>query len=296
MSDDSKRRNSQIKQNEANPSTAASSEPSDEVKTPARKSSTTTAAATSAALSPNTANSTAAASSEAEAAESDSDSDSETKSEDVFQRPLIYYKRQTGVNQRRGAQSAANNNNNDDTTNDIPIQIQLPDNTVCLGFPPDNSLTDSAIHSQPNSGLNPNQVDNLLVYSGPSIEHMQRARIFGWLLMFLLLVDVVLVSLIYFLGRSIGDSASYNSGPGSFDTLTYTTTMLELGLAVMALILRNTRLATMFMVVYYIDALINLIRVYSVLQFAHFILQLAINHVMGQFKTALLPNWAAPLQ
>lgn len=50
--------------------------------------------------------------------------------------------------------------------------------------------------------------------------------------------------------------------------------------------------------VFYIDSAINLLRVYTILQFAHFIVQLVICHVTSQFQTTLVrfvlrysPQW-----
>lgn len=51
---------------------------------------------------------------------------------------------------------------------------------------------------------------------------------------------------------------------------------------------QSVRVITIFLLIFYIDALINLIRVYSVLQFIHFVLQLAVCHVMTQYKQTLV--------
>ena len=45
---------------------------------------------------------------------------------------------------------------------------------------------------------------------------------------------------------------------------------------------------------FYIDALINLLRVYSVLQITHFFLQVAICQMMTQYKVTLQPTWFTP--
>ncbi len=202
--------------------------------------------------------------------------------QEVYQRPLIYYRRQATARNRAG--------NYRNPPPDQPTQIFLPNNSICLGFP----FSKTSIQAEQNDGNENNrELDNLVVFSSPTEEQISRAKIFVCLLYFLIPIDLGLISTLFFYKDLSNDTTFSN---GTHDSLTFACTLIELILALIAIHVRDTRLLTAFIMIFYVDSLINLIRAYSVLQFTHFVIQLGICHVASQYKYSLTPTWFTPVQ
>ena len=152
---------------------------------------------------------------------------------------------------------------------------------MCLGFPPVSGQREEEEEDDV----------RLMVFSLPTEEMRQRMGVFTWLLLVLFALDFVLVCLVY---ANAGWAQPASFSDGQMDATTFACTLCEIALGLVAMRGKDTRILTLFVVLYYADALINLLRVYSVLQITHFILQLAICQIMTQYKVTLQPTWFTP--
>jgi len=193
---------------------------------------------------------------------------------EIFARPLVYYKRNNpGTNRTRKQQTC-------------PSGIVLPDQSVTVGFVPDKN------HENQERERNLNE--NMLIFASPGDDQVGRNRVLAYLLYCLIPCDFILITVIFLQG---GTSVQYPLSDGDqvvADGLSYSVTVMILVLGLLGMQLRDTRIITLFLVVFYVDSLLSLIRVYTVLQFSHYIIQLAICHIMSQFKSTLLATWFQP--
>jgi len=194
---------------------------------------------------------------------------------EIFARPLVYYKRNNPIQQHNRKQQQTG-----------PTGIVLPDQTVTVGLTPDkhSEITDRE------RNLN----DNMLIFASPGDDQVGRNRVLAYLLYCLIPCDFVLITVIFLQG---GSSAQYPLSDGHqavSDSLSYSVTVMILALGVVGMQLRDTRLISLFLAVFYVDSLLSLIRVYTVLQFSHYIIQLAICHIMSQLKSTLMATWFQP--
>lgn len=168
-----------------------------------------------------------------------------------------------------------------------PIHIKMPGGQVHLGMPTKNNAM------LENEAERRRIQDNLLIFSSPGEVQGSRSNIFSCLLKwFLFPVDFILATLIFADPKvKIESSGSAFASPS---LLSYVCTILCIMLGYMGLRNRSTRVITLFIVVFYVDALLNLIRVETVMQFSYFVVQLILCHLMGQFKLTLVPSWFNP--
>jgi len=188
--------------------------------------------------------------------------------ETIFAKPLLYFKKRNPlVRQRQKAPG--------------PRKLVMPNGKVCLGFAAENEP-----HDQQNLD------DNIVVFTSPGEDQVNRTKVFACLLYFLLPADLILITTIFFRGAIFNDPVVGDEDVA--EGLTYAATLLTICLGVAGIKLEDTRVVSLFMTLFYIDALINLIRVYTVLHFAHFIIQIIICQVMRQFKITLQSTWFSP--
>jgi hypothetical protein len=166
--------------------------------------------------------------------ESDSDSDSDSdggkgnKAEDnIYHRPLLYYK--------RTAAASASSSPSSSHSGSAPVQLFLPNRSMCLGFPPVPSTVEE--ESEANT--------RLMVFSLPTDDMRQRMTVLSFLLLLLVVVDFVVVCLVYGGGDWV---ASGGFSDGRMDAVTFACTLCELTLALIAMQGKDTRIITLFVV------------------------------------------------
>lgn len=194
---------------------------------------------------------------------------------DVYARPLLFYKR-AAVDRARRQQEVS-------VPELGPAQLILPDSGMALGFPPLKDTTRAARRDDPLAG------DAIVVFTPPNEDQASKTKLWMCILLLLIPADVVLIFTIYFLGDAIIDDDSYSSG--TTDLVSFLCALVALGLGLVGMKLRDTRLLTLFIVIYYVDAMINLVRISSILQLAQFFMQIGVCHSMSHFKSTLVPQW-----
>jgi hypothetical protein len=207
------------------------------------------------------------------------DAETTRKALAVYNKGLVYYKRNDPLlnRRRRGRQTD-------------PTHILLPNGKTCLGFPPSENVGSLTGSQGDDEAAND---DDLVVFSSPGQDQLHRANVFTWLLSLFLFIDLIVIIIIFVDGSMVNDIVT----SGVDDTpsqLQFACTFVSLILAGVAIRLRDSRLVTLFIAVFYVDALLNLLRVYTALQFTHFIAQLVICHLMTQYRTTLTATWFTP--
>lgn len=107
-------------------------------------------------------------------------------------------------------------------------------------------------------------------------------------------IDMILVSCLYFIPNVFDSNLSQDYSGNTL--VMYITCMICLAAVVISVILRDIRLMYLLCVVYYSLSLIQLLRIYSVVQFSHFVMQLAVCHALRQVRVTLTPIWTEPLR
>lgn len=194
--------------------------------------------------------------------EESDEEETETSGENVFLRPLVYYRRNMPW-QRKQVRG--------------PVQIVWPDKTMALGV----ALNRGEDGDQEEKEIE----DNLLVFTSPGEEHLFRRRRLQWFISILLIVEVSLVS---------GDFGS-RSSRSSTDILAFVSTLLAIALAYLSMSWRNTRLVTFVATVLFLDTLLSLLRMETVWDWLRLFTQLFICQQLGHFKATLLPTWFVPI-
>jgi len=115
---------------------------------------------------------------------------------------------------------------------------------------------------------------------------------YAYILFLLLPADLILITTILFQNSSQSPLLDMEHTNG--EALTYSSSLLILLLGFASVKLRDTRLISLFIVLYWLDAIINLIRVYTVLQFCHFIAQILICQSMRFYGLTLQASWFTP--
>lgn len=164
---------------------------------------------------------------------------------------------------------------------------------MCLGFLPTREVARTnrgvgagARGEQAAAG---DELDHVVVFTPPNEEQAGKTKLFACLLLFLIPADLILICTIYFLGGPVVDTMTYEAG--TMDLATFLSALVALALGVVGMKLHDTRLLTLFIVVFYIDAIINLVRVSSILQLAQFFMQISVCHVTSLYKISLVPQW-----
>jgi len=213
-------------------------------------------------------------------------SDSQASAEKVWGLPLMFFK--TNNPMRSSSKKVQS-----------PLHLRLPNNQVGLGMPVRKR---GEVEGDDDDDGN----ERLMVFSSPGLAQNTRSNVFGCLLLFFLLpADLILATVIFihsYLGGALFEDSLDTLLQNPDDVaatkvthiLTFVCTVFTLLLGIIGMRLKDTRIITCFIVVFYIDALVNLVKVYTVLQFSHFVVQLAVCHVMGQYKLTLVPSWFFP--
>ena len=212
---------------------------------------------------------------------------------EVYARPLLYYKRAPVRRARAGAA------NPPIVVDQGPTQLLLPDSSMCLGFRPTaregsrGGNRGGVGGARGDAGVNAagagDELDHVVVFTPPNEEQASKTKLFACLLLFLIPADLILICTIYFLGGPVVDTMTYAAG--TTDLVTFLSALVALCLGVLGMKLRDTRILTLFIVVFYIDAIINLVRVSSILQLAQFFMQISVCHVTSLYKVSLVPQW-----
>ncbi len=140
----------------------------------------------------------------------------------------------------------------------------------------------------------PVEEENLVVFASPSADQLSRARLWQRVLLFFLLPsDLVLAIVIFALGGpSLAPTSSDVSRRGSSaDLVTFLVALAAAALCALAMRLQDTRMLTLFVVLYYVDALLSLVRISEILQLVRFLCQVAVCHIAFLHKQAIQPVW-----
>ena len=197
---------------------------------------------------------------------------------EIYARPLLFYKRAVDRRRQGGDRSA-------DSASELgPAQLLLPDKGMALGFPPlKEPARGNRRREEPNDG------DAVVVFTPPNEEQASKTKLWACILFFLIPADVILICVIFFLGSAKIGNESYDAG--TTDLVTFLCALIALCLGLLGMKLRDTRILTLFITVYYVDAIINLVRVSSILQLAQFFMQIGVCYSMGHFKSSLIGTW-----
>lgn len=87
-----------------------------------------------------------------------------------------------------------------------PTQIVLPNGKTCLGFPPGKEFAPLENFADNTNALGGD--NNLLVFSSPGIEQWTRGKIFKFLLILFIPVDVILIISMYATGSTSQDRST----------------------------------------------------------------------------------------
>lgn len=181
-------------------------------------------------------------------------------------------------------------------TSDEPIHIILPNNKILLGqqYKSNDAQSTAIQQARPNITRHSNilMYFNFNIFELPqSLQH--KYRVYCILTIVLLLADLSLITSIYFYGGYFDPNLTqYYSGN---DIIMYITNILCIILCYVGLYLRDQRILVTFNVLYYISSVISLLRVYSLVQYSHFIIQLAICHTSRVCRMTAAPLWTNPL-
>jgi len=170
-----------------------------------------------------------------------------------------------------------------DDTKD-PIKVTLPFGKVALGLMPSLKQPHAEIPVPPPAPAN----QTWYIFSTAGDDAIQRAKMHGCLLRFLLPADLIFVATMYFQSIYSADGDPYM---GMTDDLAFTSTLLGVLLGFLAMWQRDSRLLTIFICVFIVDSLVNLVRLSTIFQFVQFALQLLICYVGGQFQAILGTSW-----
>eukprot|EP00455_Lapot_gusevi_P029309 TRINITY_DN3137_c0_g1_i9.p1 TRINITY_DN3137_c0_g1~~TRINITY_DN3137_c0_g1_i9.p1 ORF type:complete len:159 (+),score=29.50 TRINITY_DN3137_c0_g1_i9:71-478(+) len=133
-------------------------------------------------------------------------------------------------------------------------------------------------------------MSRLVVFSRMGPEQAVRSRTYSFFLTLLIPADCILLLFIYFRGP-LGDGTLRNDPQ---DLISLLCTFSLFLFAVLGFKLKSTRILTFFINALYVDALLTLSQVYSLLQMSHFLIQVAICQTADQFKTTLVSSWFSP--
>jgi hypothetical protein len=160
-----------------------------------------------------------------------------------------------------------------------PVNVVMPGGEVMLGI---------------SSKKKPKMRDDissleLVLFSSPGHDSLNKFKLYKCFLFVLYPVDIGVVTAIF------GDAAT-SGHLNTVDAIVYISTIMALIFALLAIYVRSSRALVLFVVVYYIDGIINLYRVENVfnLQCAHFACQLAIAHSISSIKNSIIGSWSAP--
>lgn len=165
-----------------------------------------------------------------------------------------------------------------------PVKVTLPFGKVCLGLVPSLKQAQAAP-----AAAAPASTQTWYIFSTAGEDAAARARIHSCLLRFLLPADLVFVATMYF--QTIYTPVEAEPYMGMTDDLAFTTTLLGVILGFLAMWQKDARLLTIFICVFIVDSLVNLVRLTTIFQFVQFALQLLICYVGGQFQAILGSSW-----
>jgi len=197
--------------------------------------------------------------------ESESDDEDKPKNTtDVFNRPLVYYKRNTPLLRARRPSKG-------------PTQIVWPDKSMSIGFVPDKEAERERAERK-------NLDEGIVVFTSPNEDAVQRRRKLLCVLITMFLGEFILVTTDFSLKSPISGT----------DTTTYIGFCFAIVFGLLAMRWRDPRMITLFIVVFYADSFVALLRMDTILDWLRFFLQLVMCHWMRQFKETLLPSWFVP--
>eukprot|EP01006_Ploeotia_vitrea_P035850 TRINITY_DN65940_c4_g1_i1.p1 TRINITY_DN65940_c4_g1~~TRINITY_DN65940_c4_g1_i1.p1 ORF type:complete len:274 (+),score=76.88 TRINITY_DN65940_c4_g1_i1:42-863(+) len=240
---------------------------------------------------------------------------------DLYSNQLLFFKRNNPIlrARRRVDEAGAGTNSMD------PTQVRLPSGVSWLGFPPAGRR--DGLDGE--DGLEELDDENIMVYSAPGsgeirsrclyamrfvavvivpcpchcccyccccwLDQRNRSQVFAFLLYVMMAADFALLTFIFERGKGAiqgsvtADSNSYSA------QLSYATTVLVMLLGCAGAALRDTRLLGVFLPLFYVDSVLNVLRVYTILQFTHFAVQIMICYVAKLLKKNLMGAWFAPI-
>eukprot|EP01006_Ploeotia_vitrea_P035851 TRINITY_DN65940_c4_g1_i2.p1 TRINITY_DN65940_c4_g1~~TRINITY_DN65940_c4_g1_i2.p1 ORF type:complete len:240 (+),score=88.14 TRINITY_DN65940_c4_g1_i2:42-761(+) len=206
---------------------------------------------------------------------------------DLYSNQLLFFKRNNPIlrARRRVDEAGAGTNSMD------PTQVRLPSGVSWLGFPPAGRR--DGLDGE--DGLEELDDENIMVYSAPGSDQRNRSQVFAFLLYVMMAADFALLTFIFERGKGAiqgsvtADSNSYSA------QLSYATTVLVMLLGCAGAALRDTRLLGVFLPLFYVDSVLNVLRVYTILQFTHFAVQIMICYVAKLLKKNLMGAWFAPI-
>lgn len=234
-----------------------------------------------------------------------SDMTSRDRSDDIklYSQQLIHYKY---VDDKRDIYN--------NTVNE-PLHVILPNNRIMIAQCShviksisttnnnDNESNDEQNNYNNNNSttrqrINRNTIGSIIMYynanpySLPDILY-SKYKYYAILSIILMLCDILLFTLLY-AKANIFDYylTQYYSGN---DSLMYTLNIITCALGLSGLLLHDTRMMTLFTILWYCISLYSLLRVYSVVQYVHFILQIFTCHSVRQCRLLVTSMWSNPL-
>lgn len=208
--------------------------------------------------------------------------ETELSAKEVWKLPLLFYKTNNPLRRPRKKFK-------------FPLHVRMPGDEVCVGLEARKRGATAPVEEKDNAS-------RFIVFSYPGESNENRSNVYGCLLYFFLLpadfiLSTVIFAHLYMDGVLFDDMfvqyTDLDDGKSTL-VLSYLCTCLLILLALIGMKLRDTQVLTLAIVVFYVDALVSLIKVYTVLQFSHFVVQLAVAHVLSLFKLRLVPAWFNP--
>jgi len=204
---------------------------------------------------------------------------SEADSKKLYNGPLVMHKWYNPLEQLGPALPRS-----DDSKD--PIKVTLPFGKVCLGLIPNLKQSHSEVAVAP---ADVPATQTWYIFSTAGEDAAARAKIHACLLRFLLPADLIFVATMYF--QTLYSAVEAEPYMGMTDDLAFSATLLGVLLGFLAMWQKDPRLLTIFICVFIVDSLVNLIRLTTIFQFVQFALQLLICYVGGQFQAILGTSW-----
>lgn len=137
--------------------------------------------------------------------------------------------------------------------------------------------------------------DPMVMYSSenPQLFELYRYKVTHVALWVIGILTLAMAVLLLLISPFDFDSYSYflHDSTIGFDVCNIVTCSLGLLILVLGMITKNPKIVLVFIIVFAVDAFINLLRLYSVLQFLYFLLQLVLIFVSNFYRMLISPQW-----
>jgi len=158
-----------------------------------------------------------------------------------------------------------------------PTKLKRKD-TFCCCFPmPHRDWEPMIMYSQDQSHLS-------------ELTRYKVTNVMLWVAMaFLIALSIVVLLISPFEFDKYGDMI--NKRGNMFDYMNIATCVLAIVILLLGMLTKNPKIILTFIVLFAIDAFVNLLRLYSILQFFYFLLQIVVIYLANYFRVLLSPQW-----